>query len=101
MASNSAEKIEIENVNVPGHITRVDKAKYMTMKKAMLKILPKKSPGYTQNQIREAVVEHLDQTLFPNGEKAGWWAKSVQLDLEAKGQLAREKSKPLRWYRIP
>lgn len=30
---------------------------------------------------------------------AGWWSKAVQLDLEAKGVIARESSKPLRWYR--
>ena len=31
--------------------------------------------------------------------KAGWWAKAVQLDLEAKGTLVREPAKPLRWHR--
>lgn len=40
------------------------------------------------------------QDLFPGGEKSGWWAKTVQLDLEAKGILVRDtKSKPLRWWR--
>jgi hypothetical protein len=30
---------------------------------------------------------HLPQNLFPGGAKAGWWAKTVQLDLEARGLL--------------
>jgi hypothetical protein len=36
---------------------------------------------------------------YPGGAKAGWWAKMVQLDLEAKGARVREPSKLLRWYR--
>ena len=46
-----------------------------------------------------AVIPLLPADLFPGGAKAGWWAKGVQLDQEAKGNLIREKSKPLRWYR--
>jgi hypothetical protein len=42
------------------------------------------------------VITHLPVELFPGGAKAGWWAKTVQLDLEAKGIIAREKAKPLR-----
>ncbi|MFK7992797.1 MAG: hypothetical protein AB8B87_01585 [Granulosicoccus sp.] len=94
----SDEKIEVENVNTPGRSTRVNRAKYESMKNAMEKTLPKKSPGLPQNEIREAVKPHLDQTLFPGGETAGWWAKTVQLDLEAKKLMIREPTKPLRWF---
>jgi len=97
--SNTDEKITVENVNVPGYTTRVNKAMYDAMKEAMWKVLPSAAPGLTQNEIREAVVRHLPQDLFPGGARAGWWAKSVQLDQEAKGNLIREASKPLRWHR--
>ncbi len=30
------------------------------------------------------------------GARAGWWAKTVQLDLEAKGVIARGRTRPLR-----
>jgi hypothetical protein len=93
------EKIVVENVNVPGHTTRVNRAMYEAMKEAMWKILPAESPGLTQNEVREGVVAHLPQDLYPGGAKAGWWAKTVQLDQEARGNLVREASKPLRWYR--
>ena len=69
---------------------------YEAMKRAFLKILPKKSPGLTVAEIQERVIAHLPEKLFPGGAKAGWWAKTVQLDLEAKGVLAREKTEPLR-----
>jgi hypothetical protein len=99
MVSSRDEKITVENVNVPGRTSRVDKAMYDAMKEAMWKVLPPESPGLTQNEIREAVVPHLPEDLFPGGTKAGWWAKTVQLDQEAKGNLVREATKPLRWHR--
>jgi len=93
------EKITVENVNVPGYTTRVSKAMYEAMQQAMWKVLPSASPGMTQNEIREAVVPYLPEDLFPGGAKAGWLAKTVQLDQEAKKNLVREASKPLRWHR--
>jgi hypothetical protein len=98
MESND-EKIVVENVNVPGSKTRVSRAMYDAMKQAMWQVLPAAAPGLTQGEIREAVILHLPEDLYPGGAKAGWWAKTVQLDLEAKGALVREPSKPLRWHR--
>jgi len=89
----------IENVNHPGASSVVDAGMYHAMRDAMLKVLPTEAPGLTQAQMLDAVVPHLPADLFPGGAKAGWWAKAVQLDLEAKGVIARESSKPLRWHR--
>jgi uncharacterized protein DUF6958 len=100
VAANKTEKIEIENVNHPGHVTRVDADMYEAMKRAFLKVLPKASPGLTEPEIRERVIAHLPEKLFPEGAKAGWWTKAVQLDLEAKGIVAREKTRPLRWRKV-
>jgi hypothetical protein len=96
--SRSDDKITIENVNLPGKTYRVNAAKYEAMKTAMLQVLPEDEPGLTQAQIREAVVPHLPDHLFPGGATAGWWAKTVQLDLEAKDVVIRENAKPLRWH---
>ncbi len=97
--SRKAEKISVENVNVPGSQNRVDAEKYNEMKTAMLKVLPGKAPGFTHAEMCEAVKLHLADSIFPNGEKVAWWSKTVQLDLEAKGILSREASKPLRWHK--
>jgi hypothetical protein len=99
MTSGKTAKIELENVNVPGYVKRVDAHMYQAVKQAFLKVLPKKSPGLTQVEILQRLVAHLPERLFPGGAKAGWWAKTVQLDLEAKGIVAREKTKPLRWHK--
>ena len=91
-------KVTVENVNVPGHSVRLDAAKYHAMRKAIATALPHKAPGLTQSEIRRAVVAYLPDDLFPGGAKAGWWAKMVQLDLEAKGIVDRQATKPLRWH---
>ena len=100
MAANKTEEIEIENVNHPGNVKRVDADMYEAMKRAFLKVLPKTSPGLTEAEIRVRVIAHLPEKLFPEGAKAGWWTKAVQLDLEAKGIVAREKTRPLRWRKV-
>ena len=94
-----SQKIEIENVLNPGRTYRVDADKYDAMRRAFLKVLPKTSPGLTAAEIGAAVLSHLPEDLFPGGAKAGWWMKAAQLDLEAKGVVARETTKPLRWHK--
>ena len=94
------DKITVENINVPGQQTNVDTKKYRSMETAFLRVLPKESPGLTQKEIVEQVKPHLSEDVFPRGATAGWWAKTVQLDLEAKGQVVRELTKPLRWHKV-
>jgi hypothetical protein len=45
-------------------------------------------------------LKHLPEELFPGGAKAGWWTKAVQLDLEAKKVIVREKTTPLRLRKV-
>jgi hypothetical protein len=99
MATKKIKMIEVENVNHPGHVRLVDANMYEAMKGAFLKTLPKTSPGLTEAEMRKRLAAHLPEEFFPGGAKVGWWAKTVQLDLEAKGAVAREKSRPLRWRR--
>ena len=95
-----ASRVTVENVVSPGHTRQLDAVKYEAMRAVMLSIAPDAPPGISAVEMREGMRPLLRQDLWPNGEKAGWWQKAVQLDLEAKGILCRdEKSKPLRWYR--
>jgi hypothetical protein len=87
------------NVNVPGYAHNVDAIMYEAMRKAMLKMLPRKSPGMTQAEMWQGLAAYAPRTLFPDSGKIGWWMKTVQLDLEAKKVLVREQTKPLRWHR--
>jgi hypothetical protein len=97
--TKAAERIEIQNVMSPNHSMRVDRVKYQEMRKALLKVLPRREPGLTVAEAMTALLPHLSQEIFPGGAKAGWWLKAVQLDLEAKGVVAREATKPLRLHR--
>lgn len=90
----SGDKIEVENVNTPGQVSRVDAAKYRAMKSAMLTVITGSDP-MTASAIKEAAKAHLPDDLFPGGATSGWWQKCVQLDLEAKGVVRRHATKPL------
>ena len=96
---NLASQVTVENVNHPGYTSRVEKAKYDAMKKALLEALPPTVPGLTFEEMARAVKARLPSDLFPGGAKAGWWTKTVQLDLEAKGAVVRGGGSPLRWRR--
>ena len=94
-------RIAIQNINVPEHVVHVDAEKYRAMRTVLLKVIPKRKPGITQSEMMEAVRPHLPDKLWPNGDKSNWWVKTVQLDLEAKGIVVRDRNqKPLRWYRV-
>jgi hypothetical protein len=95
-----ADKIEIENVGQPGKTYRVDATRFAAVKEAVLDTLPGEAPGMSVSDLIAAVKQKLPQDLFPGGEKAGWWVKAVQLDLEAKKIIARADKPPVRLYRL-
>jgi hypothetical protein len=65
-------------------------------RKALLDVVPEDGTGLTLDAIRERLPALLPEDLFPGAAKANWWAKTVQLDLEAKGVIVGDKSSPLR-----
>lgn len=54
----------------------------------------------TVADLKKGLLPLLPEDLSPEGAKAGWWLKGVQLDLEAKGLIARLDSKPMRLRRL-
>lgn len=94
------DKIEVQSITSPGSTQRLDAGKYHAMKRAVLAVLPTAAPGITVAEMQAGVRRHLPEDLFPGGARAGWWAKAVQLDLEARGVIARATTKPLRLHQI-
>ncbi|MBK8083340.1 MAG: hypothetical protein IPK28_05575 [Devosia sp.] len=92
------DRITIESIT-SSHVQRVDRAKYTAMRDALLAALPSEPPGLTVGAAKAALLPHLPQDLFPGGDKAGWWLKAAQLDLEKKGVIARADGAPVRLYR--
>ncbi|WP_293449150.1 hypothetical protein [Planktotalea sp.] len=94
----SVQKITVQNINTPGRTENVRADKYNDMHAAFIKTLPHCAPGMTFDEITNAAKAHLSPVLFPRGKTSGWWAKTVQLDLEAKGKITRSDTKPLTFY---
>lgn len=88
--------IQIENFTSPGRLYTVDADKFEAVRTAYLSVLTAEAPGMTPAEIKTALLPHLPDDLFPGGDKAGWWAKAVQLDLEAKGVIVRAAGSPVR-----
>ncbi len=93
------EQVSVENVIRPGKPRLVDARMYTAMRHAVLRTLPPSAPGITLAELLERVLPELPPEVFPGGAKAGWWFKTVQLDLEAKGLAVRTKTTPLRLHR--
>jgi hypothetical protein len=92
--------MKIENVLQPGKTYSVDAEKFEAMRKAYLAHVPTSGIGATPAEIQKALIPSLPQALFPGGAKAGWWAKAVQLDQEAKGVIRRGPTAPVRLARV-
>ncbi|RVT87121.1 hypothetical protein DXV76_03270 [Rhodobacteraceae bacterium CCMM004] len=96
---DAGDKVEVLNVNAPHHVTRVDRAKYEAVRTLTLSALPPGPPGITAAALKDAIRPGLPQDLFPEGKTLGWWQKCVQLDLEARGLVARLPTRPLTFHR--
>jgi hypothetical protein len=97
--SDTDEKITIQSITSPHHTERVNRAKYLAMREALMKSLPLGPPGITVAEANVAILPHLNSELFPEGAKAPWWLKAAQLDLEAKGVIKRGPKSPVRLFR--
>lgn len=96
---DKSDRIEVLSATSPGHVVYLDRQKFEAMRDALLVVLPREAPGLTVAQAKERLLPLLPQALFPGGEKAGWWLKAAQLDLEARGTIERAAGSPVRLRR--
>lgn len=66
------------------HIAR---DKYEAMRKALLKVIPRRVGGIAFRELSDAVQPYLDTQAFPRGAKAQWYVVTVKQDLEARGEI--------------
>jgi Family of unknown function (DUF6958) len=93
---STEDRVMVENIIRPQSRRRVDGPKYRAMRRALLAVVPRRAPGLTLADALAAVIPRLPTVLFPGGAGAGWWFKTVQLDLEAKRLLVRERTSPIK-----
>ena len=62
-----SDKIEVQNINAPHHVTSVDRAKYEAMRTALMGALTTEAPGMTAAEMKAELLKTLDPELFPGG----------------------------------
>lgn len=88
--------IEARNVNHPEHRENLKAEKYNVIRAAMLAALPAHDSGesMTFDELERKVAAHLKENdvpkeMFPKPGSVRWYTKTVQLDLEARGEIER------------
>ncbi len=97
--------IQARNVNHPDHRENLNEEKYSLIRDAILAVLPTEG-SMTFADLEAGVHSHLagqdfPPELFPKPGSVRWYTKSVQLDLEARGEIERlPKQSPMRLRKI-
>ena len=82
-------------------VVNLTPAKYEAMREAVVAVLPTEGGGMLFDDMVGAVAPLVPEALFPHVGSVNWYAKSVQLDLEAKRIIERVPgSKPLRFRKL-
>jgi hypothetical protein len=75
--------------------------KYEVVREAILAMLPASGEGMTWAELAERIAPYLPENLFRHMGTVGWYARAVQIDLEAGGIIERVPgSKPPRLRRM-
>jgi len=96
--------IQARNINHPEHRENLNAEKYRIMRSAILAVLPASDwMSFSDMEVElQAYLadQEVPQSLFPKPGSVRWYAKAVQLDLEARGEIERQaKRSPLRLRR--
>lgn len=97
--------IQAKNINHPDHTENLNATKYNLIRDAIHAVLPTDS-GMSFSDMEQGVHEHLagvdfPPELFPKAGSVRWYCKTVQLDLEARGEIERlPKTSPIQLRRI-
>ena len=79
----------------------VNAAKYEAVRAAILAALPSEGNGLTWNQMVDTIARQVPPGMFAHLGSVRWYAKTVQADLEAHGQIVRvPNSRPWRLLRV-
>jgi len=89
------------NINTRQANLTLDDEKYEMMRAAILDALPTEGEGLTWAEVVDAIAANVPARLFPHLGSVRWYSKAVQLDLEARGLIARvPRTKPMRLRRV-
>lgn len=76
--------------------TNIAKDKYDVMRRALLKVIPRREEGVPFMDLADLVEPHLDAEVY-GGASVTWYVVTVKQDLEARGLIEQvPRSKPQR-----
>jgi len=91
--ARTAETIELLNINTGRANGRIPLKRYNAMKRALLKVIPRRSDGVAYAQLKQLAPRHLPAWWHDEGWSVAWHIAVVKLDLEARGELERVPAK--------
>ena len=83
------ERVQLRHPERGKSAPRIDRWKYEVLKRAILKVVPRKEPGLAFARLASAVTRHLTRAERAGLGSVAWYSISVKLDLEARGYLRR------------
>ena len=78
---------------------RIERSKYDVMRRALLRVVPRRKSGVAFSDLPALVEPHLDREVFDGTASVGWYVVTVKQDLEARGlieQVPEQKPQHLR-----
>ena len=87
--TDSIEKILCETPTLGKQPTNIEKWKYIAVRAAILKALPRKGPGLLFKDLPALVEAKLPGKMKAKLGSISWYTTTVKLDLEVRGEIAR------------
>lgn len=88
MAAEKRARVDVLNPNTGRPDGTIAADRYEAMKEALLRVVPEDAEGVPFRGLADRVRPHLDPAVF-EGASIDWYTTTVELDLEARGLLAR------------
>jgi hypothetical protein len=89
MAKKSDERVLTLHPDAEGgkRGVRIEKAKYDGMRRALLRVVPRRKDGVAFRELSELVEPHLPADVFGPDVSRSWYVTVVKQDLEARGTI--------------
>lgn len=99
--SQTNEKIECRTPTSGKKSTRIDAWKFDAVRKAILKVVPKRGDGVAFSDLPDLVKKQLPAQQSKDLGSLMWYVTTVKLELEVRGEIARvARAAPQRLVRI-
>jgi hypothetical protein len=89
MPQDSSDKVVCETPTPGKQPTRIDRWKYDAVRKAILKVTPRRGDGIRFSELADKVKSALPAKQLAELGSVSWYTTTVKLDLEVRGDIYR------------